>query len=359
MSQALLCNRDLLRTIGAYQCGIYEDIQPFFQGILALKAQHGESSRSGFMAALDAAVEPHLLALQAGLLGRLVRCLRAREFPFVMSCLVKFAVARGHVELLHNVHRRLSLHQCAHLVLQAAAYGQPRVLSYLRAISYPAWSPSGLIAATQAGHIACVRFFLAHYAPPCICQALTEAAKAGRVDIVEALYPHRHDHCPLNRAFDQAVSAGQLNVVRFFVASGEVGSGIALALAADHGHLPIVRFLHEHAGEPSGTVVMDLAAASGHVDVVAYLHAVGAGCTRLALQEAAAFGHKEVVAFLLAHRAEGSPRVAWQRAVRHGHEATAALLEPHIPRREQPRRGCKRQISSEQVARQPKVNRIV
>ncbi|KDO29635.1 hypothetical protein SPRG_05588 [Saprolegnia parasitica CBS 223.65] len=331
MSMALR-NPDLVRQIASYQYGVFEDIRPLFTAVLALKALHHTetTSRTSFMVALDAAMSPFVAPLQTGLLLRLVRCVRSRDFAFVMSCLVKHAIARGHVEILHNVHRRLSLHQCQHLALQAAAYGQLRVLKYLHAISYPRWGPTPLLAAVQCRDAGSVAFLQEQYPQACVCHALTAAAKAGDLPIVQTLYPHRHaTNCVHDKAFDQAVSAGHVPVVAYLLERGETGSGIALALAADHGHLDLVRYLHMHVDDRSGPVVMDLAAASGHLAVVQYLHTHDvSGCTAVALREAAAYGHADVVAFLVAHRKEGNPLVAWRVARRHGHDDVASILEP-------------------------------
>ncbi|EQC38841.1 hypothetical protein SDRG_03799 [Saprolegnia diclina VS20] len=309
-----LRNPDLMRQIASYQYGIFEDVRPFFSAVLTLKSLHHDesTSRTSFMVALDTAIAPFVTSLQQGLLMRLVRCVRSRDFAFVMSCLVKHAIARGHVEILHNVHRRLSLHQCQHLALQAAAYGQLRVLKYLHAIAYPHWGPTPLLAAAQCHDAKSVAFLQEQYAQDCVCHALTTAAKAGDLAIVETLYPHRHAvGCVHDKAFDQAVSAGHVPIVAYLLERGETGSGIALALAADHGHLSLVKYLHQHLDDASGPVVMDLAAASGHLAVVQYLHAHDvSGCTAVALREAAAYGHADVVAFLLAHRMEGNPLVA-------------------------------------------------
>ncbi|OQR89535.1 ribosome-recycling factor [Thraustotheca clavata] len=337
-------NRDLMSLVTSYQQGVFVDVQECFRHILALKTNHrANMTRLSFMNTLTSIMNKYVDEFHNGLLLRLVRCLHARDFAFVMSCVVKFAVAEGHVNLLHNIHLRLSLHQCQYLPVQAAAFGQVRVLSYLHLIKYPQWTPAALLVAAQNRNLSSIKFLQHHYPTSCACQALTEAAKKGYLDVVSMLYNNRHASCPRDKAFDQAVSAGQLEIVKYLFSHGESGTGIGLPLAADHGHIEIVKYLHQESMDEGGPVVMDLAAANGHLDIVKYLHKhTTAGCTHIALREAAMNGHEDVVEFLLKNRSEGNRLLAWKYARRYGYESIATLLEPFITRREQPRRECKR-----------------
>ncbi|TMW58610.1 hypothetical protein Poli38472_010169 [Pythium oligandrum] len=73
----------------------------------------------------------------------------------------------------------------------------------------------------------------------------------------------------------------------------------AMDQAAEHGHLEIVQWLHEHRHEGCTSAAMTMAASQGHLDVVQWLHAYRTeGCDSGAHLGAAGNGHLEVVRWL-------------------------------------------------------------
>ncbi|OQR92101.1 hypothetical protein ACHHYP_04063 [Achlya hypogyna] len=107
-------------------------------------------------------------------------------------------------------------------------------------------------------------------------------------------------------AMHVAAKHGHLGALRYLHAHGGGCSHRALDLAAEHGHLRVVKFLHEERTEGASTYAMDKAAEYGHLSIVKYLHSTRAeGCTSHALSLAVQNNHAKVVAFLLTHRNEG------------------------------------------------------
>ena len=79
----------------------------------------------------------------------------------------------------------------------------------------------------------------------------------------------------------------------------------AMDLAAKHGHVHIVRWLHENRKEGCTRYAMDMAAKFGHLEVVKWLHANrNEGCTQYGMDQAAENGHLEVIKWLHEKRTE-------------------------------------------------------
>jgi hypothetical protein len=105
-----------------------------------------------------------------------------------------------------------------------------------------------------------------------------------------------------------------------------MGPTTVMDVAAAHGHLEILKLLHEvdaaqrkkrkreerdmypnpeHCRRCT-TKTMDIAASNGHLDVYKWLHANGSeGCSIFAMSSAAANGYLEVMQWLHANRSEG------------------------------------------------------
>ncbi|KAJ0412050.1 hypothetical protein ATCC90586_004596 [Pythium insidiosum] len=194
--------------------------------------------------------------------------------------------------------------------------------------------------------------------------ALEAIAATGQLDLIRPLCERYGTACSAD-VVRAAIQSASLTAVRYVVgrSSGSLTVGDALDLAAAHGDIDLVRFLHErrvggastvlwdtaarrnhltllrylqrvHRGAEAFTVdAMDAAAASGFLDVVRFLHAsTEAGCTTKALDGAAANGHLAVVRFLHANRREGCTTAAMDDAAAAGHLAVVRFL--HANRQE-------------------------
>ncbi|KAF0690479.1 Aste57867_18135 [Aphanomyces stellatus] len=136
--------------------------------------------------------------------------------------------------------------------------------------------------------------------------------------------------------FDAAVGPwfhlhGYVGLARLLAVSTAMSTRRSLlAHAAFTGNLPRLQFLFHALGplvEPS-TVLLDLAATHGHVHVLTYLHhQPGQTASTAAMNGAAAHGHLNVVQFLHAHRTEGCTTDAMDRAAESGHLAVLEWLD--------------------------------
>ncbi|KAF0693194.1 Aste57867_15788 [Aphanomyces stellatus] len=98
-----------------------------------------------------------------------------------------------------------------------------------------------------------------------------------------------------------AIGHGNLPLVRRYLACAAAAwiDASTLVCAAQHGHLALVRDLHEVHGLACTPDALDVAAAAGHLDVVQYLHRMtNDPCTWRVIYKAAEFGHVEIVQWL-------------------------------------------------------------
>ncbi|OQR84095.1 hypothetical protein ACHHYP_13902 [Achlya hypogyna] len=130
-----------------------------------------------------------------------------------------------------------------------------------------------------------------------------------------------------------AIVDGDLaRIERWLRCHPEWASPQALDLAAQAGHLAVVKLLHTHAGSAGCTTnAMDYAAGNGHLDIVRFLaEHRKEGCTENAMYDAAMYGHLSVVQYLYSHGLASCTSIALMHAKWHQHEAVAAFIRAHV-----------------------------
>ncbi|OQR88244.1 hypothetical protein ACHHYP_07024 [Achlya hypogyna] len=169
------------------------------------------------------------------------------------------------------------------------------------------------------GHLDAV-VFLTEAGFACTQYAMNVAAEYGHLEIVRYLHVARTEGCT-KHAMDYAAKNGHLDVVAFLHANRNEGCSLyAMAAAASNGHMTTVQFLHAYRTEGCTSSAMDLAAGNGDLSMVQFLHFNRhEGCTHAALESAAKTGHLGTVTFLDTNRTEGSRRQALLFAARFGH----------------------------------------
>ncbi|KAF0695038.1 Aste57867_14119 [Aphanomyces stellatus] len=145
-------------------------------------------------------------------------------------------------------------------------------------------------------------------------------------------FAHLCPHLLLAPLMDQVASMGHLPVLRLLHDLGAPCTSAAMNLAAKHGHMDTIVFLHTHRVEGCTTSAMNWAAEFGYLDVVVFLHTHRReGCTKAALTRAAKAGHLDIVQFLDVHRSEGGYRDMLHGAIAAGHVSVVAYLTSHRP----------------------------
>ncbi|KAL3666189.1 hypothetical protein V7S43_008977 [Phytophthora oleae] len=136
---------------------------------------------------------------------------------------------------------------------------------------------------------------------------------------------------------DTAAEHGHLPVMQWLHANRREGCTYrAMNYAAASGRLDMVQWIHENRNEPCSTEAMDYAAGKGHLDVVHFLHENRAeGCTKHAMSSAAANGHLEVVQWLYANRSERMTANSLRSAAKYGHLTVVKWLSDIV--RQEPR----------------------
>ncbi|KAG2780166.1 hypothetical protein Pcac1_g9936 [Phytophthora cactorum] len=120
---------------------------------------------------------------------------------------------------------------------------------------------------------------------------------------------------------DTASEHGHLPVMQWLHANRSEGCTYrAMNYAAASGRLDMAQWIHENRSGPCSTEAMDYAAGKGHLDVVRFLHENRTeGCTKHAMSSAAANGHLEMVQWLYANRNERMTANALRSAAKYGH----------------------------------------
>jgi ankyrin repeat protein len=146
------------------------------------------------------------------------------------------------------------------------------------------------------------------------------AADHGRLEIVQWLHDDLGER-RMGAAFEKAAQNGDLTMLKWLHERGCEGcTTSAMDGAARKGFLEVVKWLHSNRSEGCTKAAMDRAAQNGHLDVVAWLHEHRTeGCTTQAMDKAAGFGFLDVVKWLDSHRTEGCTFAAMDSAGENGH----------------------------------------
>ena len=152
------------------------------------------------------------------------------------------------------------------------------------------------------------------------------AAKHGHLDVIKFLHFTHQENVSAEEvctfyAMNWAARNGHIDVVEWLHVNRKEGCTIdAMDWAAERGHLHVVEWLHENRTEGCSSGAMSMAAIFGHLDVVKWLHNNRKeGCSRYAMNWAAEYGHLHVVEWLHINRSEGCTTDAMDLAAEYGH----------------------------------------
>nr|UMO78470.1 Ankyrin repeat domain containing protein [Pandoravirus belohorizontensis] len=162
--------------------------------------------------------------------------------------------------------------------------------------------------AASEGHLAMLRRLWDHPRDDMIITMATAetAARRGQIETIE-FSRERGFSVSLARAMRKAAAGCYVGpICSLYRAYSECRATVVIDIAAAHGNLCILQWLHRQEGQRCTAAAMDQAATNGHLSTVAWLHEHdSAGCTTEAMDGAARNGHRHVVEFLYAHRTEG------------------------------------------------------
>ncbi|CAK4300653.1 unnamed protein product [Aphanomyces euteiches] len=219
------------------------------------------------------------------------------------------AASQGHLDMLHFFHTR----HTPTLSSSSWTAGIKRsVRKFLHRPSIQAWcTKKAMDGAAGNGHLDVVRFLHEHRQEGCSGDALVNAAKHGHLDVVHFLVDHRRECVEkIEESLAQAAQEGQLQVVKFLlkwsVKCGTIVLIAPLSRACRQGHVEIVR-AHWHHGKAAGGTqfwpsYLVLAAQLGHLEIVRFFIEQGhIQQAQEAIRMAARNGHLETAKFLVDH----------------------------------------------------------
>lgn len=247
-----------------------------------------------------------------------------------MKHVMDHAASLAMLEMLHSGTRTDV--QCSWRAMEkAGSLGDLGMMQFLHARQLGEYNDRAVEYAAARGRLDIVKFFLEDVGLPYTSIGyMNIAATHGHLDIVTYLH-ERGSAGWKTAAMDGAATNGHLHVVEFLQEHRTEGcTTAAMDGAATNGHFSIVKFLQEHRTEGCTTAAMDGAAANGHCAIVEFLHEHRTeGCTKNAMDQAAANGHLAVVQFLHEHRSEGCTTAAVHAAAMNDHVDVALFLAKH------------------------------
>ncbi|TMW66058.1 hypothetical protein Poli38472_003823 [Pythium oligandrum] len=214
----------------------------------------------------------------------------------------------------------------------AAQNGHLNVIKYLHQNNIGGIPDDLLDIATVYGHNEVVAYIREHSIKTKITPRIVEeAGRLGRLDILQWDHEFVRDVKLLQRAMNNAVVNGHLDVVKWLTTHRQIACGAyALERAAASGNLDILRWIHEQKNGDWTTDVMDAAASKGNLEMVKWLDAHRTeGCTHAAMDRASANGHLQVIQWLHRNRSEGCTLEAMDSAAASGHLEVVRWLHDH------------------------------
>ncbi|EGG13319.1 hypothetical protein DFA_11080 [Cavenderia fasciculata] len=129
--------------------------------------------------------------------------------------------------------------------------------------------------------------------------SMDSAVRTGSMTIVQLVFNIIRRVLPEfiipHSASTVSASKGMFDILNYLVDNGCQLSDNAMALAAEHGHEEIVRYLHQRIQPFNMSMLVDGAAAHGSLAIVKFLTESGYSASPLALNSAATHGHLSVV----------------------------------------------------------------
>ncbi|ETK73610.1 hypothetical protein F441_19902 [Phytophthora nicotianae CJ01A1] len=152
------------------------------------------------------------------------------------------------------------------------------------------------------------------------------AAEGGHLAVMKYLHEQGYSD-NFKDAAVLAVRNNHLDTLKWLLDTHDFHTyGFMVEEAARHRRISILQFFHHNISSgdreflPPFRHAIDVAATNGHLDTVKWLHETRSdGCTSLAMNSAAGNGHLDVVKWLHANRTEGCTTRAMDRAAGNGH----------------------------------------
>lgn len=152
------------------------------------------------------------------------------------------------------------------------------------------------------------------------------AGRSGDINLLKVIYRHVKEF-PWRLTGLAVIQCGYIDIVKWMIMEWKATStkfhSDSMVTAAYHGHLEIVKLLHESGVIKCYDETIDYAASGGHLQVVKWLHENLPNTDWLACEEAidnaAHHGHLDVVQWLHRNRTEGFTRHALIWAAENGH----------------------------------------
>lgn len=248
-----------------------------------------------------------------------------------LEAVLTVAAEAGCLDIIKRIHKICPSKCRTNPIDVAAKRGHLEVIKWLHANRHDQGCSMAMNYAAFNGHLGVAQWLHENRSEGCSPAALTWAAQANHIDVVKwivAVRPERwgtsqssSDQAILdaiNIAINAAAGHGHLEIVKWLHEQHGDGSSNsdAVAAAARNGHLVVAKWLYNNNFKCTAEA-FDLAAGGGHLEIVKWLHSIGCACSARAMDWAAGNGHLEIVKWLHTNRTEGCTGDAFRRAAWH------------------------------------------
>ncbi|KAI8924270.1 ankyrin repeat-containing domain protein [Entophlyctis helioformis] len=243
-----------------------------------------------------------------------------------------FAAALGRLDVVQAIHRAVPDIASFYAFHWAGKYNHLDVLQFLADHGLDRFAE--VAGAIEGGALDAVKFIYTRYRSPPPHHAVRTAIQRSHHHVLVWLLetdPRLASHEAFARVKDDCAEFGNVEFLAYACTNG-IGStstraSKAMDLAATHGRLEMLVWLHLHYPHGCTRMAMDAAASMGHMDVVRWLHLNRQeGCSQSAMNTAAAHGNFHMVVYLHENRTEGCTAYAVDRAAGNGHTAVVRFL---------------------------------
>ncbi|KAF0700861.1 Aste57867_8613 [Aphanomyces stellatus] len=269
----VLFSTDPWHHIAAFQDGVPQDMAPFVkQTTISAHDAYYEDRLLAWATALHTVLAPWYATYGHARLPYLVECL-----PHMRDLVLLDAIYTNDVTLLRHLHDQLDLVRgsSSRLLNVAAKRGHLEIVAYLHAMDHASCKVFGAMnLAARNGHLEVVQFLHTHREEGCDRRAMTDAAANNHLHVVEWLHVHRKEGCSSD-ALTLAASHGHLDMVQWLLAHRREGKPTQAMLKAIQGnHLAVMKYLEPHVPTDVkvSTVVVDALVSTGALSMLEWLH---------------------------------------------------------------------------------------
>lgn len=232
-----------------------------------------------------------------------------------------YASANGHFEVVKWLFEN-NVVKCRQRALDSAAkHGRYEIVKFLIQHGMSATSKT-LETASKGGHLDVVKYLIEDAAIQCTAKAISKAASNAEIKVFDYLSQKFPNLVNKDIIYELAYACAETGDVWTFERCESVlnkySTTSMLDIAAERGHLEVVKWLHDVAEVPFSDRTAEVASVNGFLKVVNYLCTAGANIKHSSIQKAIRYGYLDVLKCLTKLKPEFCSRSTLEYAIEWG-----------------------------------------